>query len=509
MNFRSEYRPATRSIRQLAFIGRFAPAIFTCVLMMQSVQGVASDYPAHQYTVTVNYSMSHLWVEARFSYPVDSVTARSGDAAKFLIDVRGCDDTSNIRLRNRRMMLPEDGITCLNYTVDLERAAKDNRQNRSLRADNIIVSPSNWLWRPELTGSTELQIQFRLPEGSQVSVPWQPVDAAQHLYRLRASPESADSLAAFGTFAYDELDVPGATLRVSVLQGGDATDNPAVLEWLRATATDVSLAYGRFPNPLPQVLIVPVGDSRERSDSAVPFGQVIRDGGETVLLYINQNAPLAALLDDWTATHEFSHLLLPYVDRRHKWISEGFAQYYQNVLLARAGAYNEQHAWQKIYEGFERGRLSRPELSPNEAADGGVRTGLMKIYWSGAAVALIADVTLRERSGGRESLDTVLDRLQLCCLPSQRVWSGAELFEHMDTLTDYPVFEALYRRYADTAGFPDTSAVFERLGLSVSDDKVKVRRNGELRDVRLAITAPDADAAAWRDKLTAKRLPRR
>ena len=459
--------------------------------------------------MTIDYTMSHLWVEARFSHPVDSVIARARDAARFLVDVRGCDDTSSIRMRNRRMLLPDDGISCLNYAVDLARAAKENRQNRTLAADNVIVSSSIWLWRPELTGASELQLRFRLPEGSRVSVPWEPIDASRNLYRLRNSPESSDAPIAFGNFSYQELVVPGSTLRVSLLKGNDATDETSILDWLQATATDVSLAYGRFPNPMPQVLVVPVGNSRDRSDGAVPFGQVIRDGGETVLLYVNQNEPLSAFLSDWTATHEFSHLLLPYVDRRHKWISEGFAQYYQNILLARSGAYDEQYAWQKIHDGLERGRLSRPELSPNEAAEGNVRTGLMKIYWSGAAIALMADVSLRELSGGSESLDTVLDRLQGCCLPSDRMWSGPELFAKLDTLTDYPVFMSLYRRYADTAGFPDTSGLFDRLGMSVSDGKVKLRKSGELRDIRLAIVAPDTETAQWRDKLVSNQAPQR
>jgi hypothetical protein len=470
---------------------------------------IAADAPAHNYTVTVDYSMSQLWVEARFSHPVDSVTARARDAAKYLVDVRGCDDTSNIKLRNQRMLLPDDGISCLNYTVDLARAAKDNRQNKTLTADNVIVSSSIWLWRPELTNGNELHVRFRLPEGSRVSVPWQPIDTARNLYRLRNSPESSHAPVAFGNFSYRELVVPGATLRVSIMSADDASNEVSILDWLQATATDVSLAYGRFPNPLPQVLVVPVGNSRDRSDGAVPFGQVIRDGGETVQLYINQNEPLSAFLSDWTATHEFSHLLLPFVDRRHKWISEGFAQYYQNILLARSGAYEEQYAWQKIHDGLERGRLSRPELSPNEAADGNVRTGLMKIYWSGAAIALMADVSLRELSDGRESLDTVLDRLQSCCLPSDRLWSGPELFAKLDTLTDYPVFMSLYRRYADTAGFPDTSGLFDRLGMTVSDGKVKLRKSGELRDIRLAIVAPDTETAQWRDKLVSNQSPQR
>jgi len=210
---------------------------------------------------------------------------------------------------------------------------------------------------------------------------------------------------------------------------------------------------------------------------------------------------LQAFLTDWTATHEFSHLMLPYLDRRQRWISEGFSQYYQNVLLARSGAYDELYAWQKLYEGYERGRKSRPELSPNEATAGRVRDSLMKVYWSGAALALMADVTLRERSGGEETLDDVLDKFQSCCLPSDRVWTGKELFTKFDSLASAPVFMPLYKRHADTAGFPDTGDIFERLGLAVSDDIVRLRRNAELIAIRDSITKTDTVAAGRRQQI--------
>jgi predicted metalloprotease with PDZ domain len=127
----------------------------------------------------------------------------------------------------------------------------------------------------------------------------------------------------------------------------------------------------------------------------------------------------------------------------------------------------------------------------------------MKLYWSGAALALMSDVFLRERSNGEETLDLVLDRLQACCLPSDRVWSGTELFRKMDSLTSYPVFMQLYNRYADTAGFPDIRPLIERLGLSVSNGNVRLKRNAELVDIRLAITAIDPAAADWRNQLAA------
>lgn len=208
-------------------------------------------------------------------------------------------------------------------------------------------------------------------------------------------------------------------------------------------------------------------------------------------------------MSDWTATHEFSHLMLPYVGSRHRWISEGFAQYYQNVLLARAGAYPEKTAWEKIHAGLLRGSASRPELSPNEAASQGMRGARMKIYWAGAALALMADVELRSRSNNRESLDVVLERLQTCCLPSERVWTGPELFSKLDSLSTKPVFMALYRRHAETLGFPDTSELFEQLGVDVRDGRANLRRSADLVELRRSIMQVNVEAAEQRQQLAA------
>jgi hypothetical protein len=449
----------------------------------------------HQYRVSIDAAMQRMVVEARFSSPADTVTARSRDAGEYLINVRDCEDASPIRLRNQRMMLPAGGIRCMNYTVDLAAAARKGAHNRSLAAENIVVSPALWLWRPALEGNAEIHVHFDVPTGLQVSVPWQRLEPVPNSYRLGSSPESSDAPAVFGKFDYSEIEVPGAILRVSVLRTGHETghamDLKSINEWLKRTATDVSLVYGRYPNPSPQVVVIPADDKRQ-SAGAVPFGRVIRDGGEAIELFVNRDQSMQAFLDDWTATHEFSHLMLPYVTPAHRWVSEGFAQYYQNVLLARSGTYEPLDAWQKLYDGLERGRQSRPELSPNEATARGLRNGRMKIYWSGAAIALMADVTLRERSGGTMTLDDVMGRLQDCCLPSDRSWSGPELFDTLDTLAGTSVFMPLYRRYADTAGFPDTRPLFDRLGLAVSGNELKVRRGGELQHIRTAITEADS-----------------
>jgi hypothetical protein len=250
-------------------------------------------------------------------------------------------------------------------------------------------------------------------------------------------------------------------LDISFSDSVDDGKAAALSAWLHAVAAGVENVYGRFP--IPEVRVRVVSDRRglDGGSSPVPFGRVTRNGGEMVELFVNPDRPIKDFYADWTATHEFSHLLLPRISYKQRWISEGFASYYQNVLMARSGHYTTEQALRKLSEGFARGRASRPELSPNEAAREGVSKARYKIYWSGAAIALLADVELRQRSDGSESLDVVLGRFQECCLPSRRRWSGTELFTKFDSLIDEPVFMPLYRQYADTKGFPEVERTLQ------------------------------------------------
>jgi len=301
---------------------------------------------------------------------------------------------------------------------------------------------------------------------------------------------AAPGAAAMAEFHWPDVAVPGGSLDVRVASTVSREKAREILEWVRTTASDVSLVYGRFPLPDVRVVVMPSRTHARGGGSPVPFGRVTRRGGETVELYIDADRPTADLYGDWTATHEFSHLMLPRLQWRHRWISEGFASYYQNVLMARAGRYTQAQAWEKLVAGLERGHKSQPALSPNAAAAEGMRRARMKIYWSGAAIALMADVRLRERSHGGESLDTVLGRFQACCLPSDSRWDGVEWFRTLDSLLDEPVFMPLYDAYADAPGFPDVFPLLARLGVSVDGRGAALARDAELAGIRESIVSP-------------------
>jgi hypothetical protein len=459
-----------------------------CVLtlLLLAATRVAGGSDAHEFFVEVDAGLEQMSVVARFAHPVSRLRARSSDASRFLDHIERCTG-ERLLARGREVDLGEQGSECVRYSIDLAGLARSDRRNASLDPRNVLVPPSAWLWRPWPRDRRDAIVIFELPAGVGVSPPWERLDERRHHFRVRPSPESASAAVAFGRFESVQRPIPGAVLQIAVMKPRSGPTPVDLADWVAAAAANVALSYGRFPNPDPHAIVIPVGGDRGRSGSPVPFGRVLRDGGEAVELFVDQHSARARLDDDWTATHEFSHFMLPYVSWRQRWVSEGFAQYYQNVLLARAGQYDVQRAWQKLYEGFERGRRARPEMSPNEAAEQRPRGATMKIYWAGAALALEADVELRRRSGGSRSLDTVLDAFAACCLPSPRTWSGRELFEKFDALAGERLFVPLYQRYANAAGFPDYGAVMKTLGLVVRSGRVRLTDTTPHTGIRDAI----------------------
>ena len=462
------------------------------------ILGCEAKARTHHYTVSVDEGVGTLTVRAQLSGMVTSLRARSDEAGRYTQDMRDCKTGDPIRPGGRRVRLASEPDQCITYRFDLAAVPSPGRRLRLEFPGNRIVSPTTWLWLPRLGDDSEIQVRFELPPGVNVSVPWAPTSAGvENAYRFGPSPQSANAMSVFGDFTYREIDVPGATLRVTLMGTGRDIDPKKITRWLAAAAGDVALTYGRFPNPSPQVVVIPVGAGPSSwGRSAVPFGRVIRDGGEAIQFFVNPAKPLKDYLGDWTATHEFSHLMLPYVRSSQKWISEGFASYYQNVLLARSGVYSEQRAWQKLYEGFERAR-KEPPVTPNQAGGSGLWNSRMMIYWSGAAIALMADVELREQG---KSLDSVLGELQACCLPSGRVWRGQELFHRLDSVGETKVFRSLYNDYADAPGMPDMQPLYDRLGIVVRRGRVRLNDRAPAASKRRAIMAENADFAAQRGR---------
>jgi predicted metalloprotease with PDZ domain len=187
-----------------------------------------------------------------------------------------------------------------------------------------------------------------------------------------------------------------------------------------------------------------------------------------------------------------SHLFHPYLGDRGSWLAEGLATYYQNVLRARAGLLTPADAWEQIDAGFARGRgATRAGDDTLERAAAGVEghPNFMRIYWSGTAYWLEADLELRRASGNRLSVDEALKRFDACCLPDYRGWQPDAFVAKLDALIGGDVFRRKFDEYRARRDFPDVKSAYAALGISRDSGRLVFDDAAPDASVRHAITA--------------------
>ncbi len=479
----------------------------SALLMLAS----AAAGPAATYRLSLDATLAVATVEfcvGDWPKPPPLVT-RDREAERFRSPARVTRGALEIVESRRGIGLRDaDPGDCLTYDVDLERLGREGGE-RALRreGDSVLTASDLWLWRPaEGLGERDVRLEIELPDGMQASVPWPPAEAGAdgYGYRLTPTPRHWQDLTAFGSLSATEIEAAGARIRLAVTDAAPRADAAAIAAWIGEAARAVGTLYGRFPLPSPQVVVVPIG----RRAEPVPWAQVQRGGGTAAHFFVDQHRPLDEFREDWTATHELSHMLLPYVSRDDAWLSEGVASYYQNVLRARAGMIRPEEAWEKLYAGFGRGRGEADEATLAEASGRMHERGVfMRVYWSGAAIALIADVALRRESGGERSMDAALEGLADCCLPSYRTWTARELLTRLDALSGSDVLMTLHDRYIDSPAFPDLGEASAALGIVESPRGLSFTDDTAAAALRRAIMSAPAELLAERDRPDGRASP--
>jgi predicted metalloprotease with PDZ domain len=229
-----------------------------------------------------------------------------------------------------------------------------------------------------------------------------------------------------------------------------------------------------------------------RASEPTPWAYVLRGGQAAAHFFVNQRRPLREYVEDWTAPHELSHLLLPYVTSNDAWLSEGLATYYQNVSRVRSGAITPQDAWQRMHSGFRRGKDGTTgKLTLKQATERMYRDGgYMRVYWSGAAILMMADVRLRQLTDNKQSLDTVLAKFGECCLDPDPEWTARRVFEKFDEIAGASVFVPLHDTHVTSTEFPDLSKTYDEIGLQGLGGKLEMKSSAPSMAIRDAIMAP-------------------
>jgi len=274
-------------------------------------------------------------------------------------------------------------------------------------------------------------------------------------------PETAFSWKSAGAFVHSPsppLNVSEARLDLAVL-GSPVEHEADVRAWLEQGARTSSLLFGGFPVHRVQLIVVP------GARSGPAFGMALRGGGPAIVILLDRRVTAASLHDDWTCTHEFLHLGVPRLPPEDAWLFEGLATYYTELTRARAGTITAQQAAQHLLEGFQRGRAAAGQYTLREdSREMRSRHAFFRVYWSGAALALLTDVAAR-RAGGT-TLDAALRSFAQCCAASQADWTAQQVLARLDRFLGAPRFTGVASAWLGRKEFPDLAGTLRALGIA-------------------------------------------
>ena len=431
--------------------------------------GPPPDGAAWSYDVRVSDDLARIEVTMAIrGAPPEALVLGDARGAKYVKLPAAAWQGASKELASKDGVFALDGVgddARISWRVDMEAMTTDGgpamRVGRSLCA-----SPGLWLLRPRrIRAGDEASLALHVADGDDASVPWERRDDGS--YRLPETAFHWRGFAAFGTLGRHTIDVPGGRLDVAVLDRPLAASWSALEKWLAAAARAQAPLWRAFPVKSAQVVVRPVS-----SASAVPFGETLRGGGAAVIFLVGDEAHERLFDDDWVAVHEFAHLGVPAIAPEDAWMSEGFIQYYTEVLMGRAGLYDERRAWEEMVAGFERGRRDGTGAPLGDESAGMARShSYLRVYWAGAAIALLADVELRRESKGERSLDDAMREIGRAFAGRNDGVPAKEIVAHLDRWLGRPLFARLTEEHLASREFPGVADTLARLGVVVGGGK--------------------------------------
>jgi hypothetical protein len=367
-----------------------------------------------------------------------------------------------------------DGGRFVRYHVRLADAARKlDDVDVAYATDGVVFAPpSTWLMRPAgVPAIGRFRFHIDKPRDIVFATGIHPTPGKEDTYEGDVAALEDSSFAAFGALKVHRL--PGTEIDVALARGLRVSE-ASVLSWLGNAAGAIARYFGARDRV---VLFVAPGASDTTR------GKTLGDGGAAVLFRLGTNVTDANVVEDWVAAHELVHVAMPTPPPEHAWFAEGMATYVEPVARARAGLLSEEKLWSDLVVGLPRG-LPKPG---DGGLDGANDPG--RVYWGGAAYFFIADVTIRERSGGKRSLDDALRGIKRAGRNAEVHWPLARMLEEGDRATGLRVLSELYEMVARKPYAPDLEGLLGRLGVRHANGAVTYDDNARDARVRKAITA--------------------
>jgi hypothetical protein len=379
-------------------------------------------------------------------------------AERFMTDLvaRGDDGRpAKVAIDGASVRIPACAGPCtIRYRIDV-RAAADEFQNNEFagRVGDAFFAPSTtWLLHPRddrRPGAFDLVV--KTPDG------------VEHVNGLRAKIDGtyvADlsdlpqaPYAAFGSLRKRSVPLATATLDLAIAGLEPELGDDAVERWVRDAAIDVEEYLGRFPIERAAVFVV------VEPGTTVGHGSALGNGGASILVRVGREVSDTTLDRDWIMTHEMVHLSMPGLHARHNWMEEGLATYLEPVARALRGRVTAEQVWSEWYFDMRQG-LPRPDEGGLDGTSSWART-----YWGGAIFWMVADLMIRDATGGQQSVRDCLRSTVAAGGNLAGRWSAKRFVNVCDKAFHKPMVTPLYEQFANEALDVDLESIFAGLGV--------------------------------------------
>jgi len=222
--------------------------------------------------------------------------------------------------------------------------------------------------------------------------------------------------------------------------------------WLNETHNAVEHLVGPLPFTTHLYL------KRTSASEPVPWAHTERSTIQGVHFHVDPSYSLQEFRKDWTAPHELSHLILPYVGRDNSWFAEGFASYMQYQVMHQMGVLSTTAMKKRYAKNLVKaeGRYAYTHMPfAKAAARLRAERNYPTMYWGGAAFFLQADDALMTR--GDVGLVVALRRYISCCRMQEHKLS--DLIAALDQLIGTTELSELLRTFRNDAGFPEYQGI--------------------------------------------------
>lgn len=428
------------------------------------------------YAVTIADGGRTLRVEAELPARAGERLVTSGETRRFYDDAWQEVDGARHPLVDEgdAWTLPLDvpGARRVGWTFDLHSAGRmlgDRRLGLSA-GDATMSAPSAFLLRPPRGGDALVEVAVG---GDVPYVSGLYPGRRERTWRFEARRFDRLPYGVVGDVARRRLAFDGRTLDVVLLPGEHRASADEILDWASRCAHGLVRVYGVLPVAHGLVVIEPGGRG---------YGRAVGNGGAAVHYPLDPHDDAAALARDWVLVHELVHLACPLLADEQHWLEEGLATYVEPLVRLELGLVDEDAHWGNLI-------AMLPYGLPREGDRGLDHTRTWgRTYWGGALFCLLADVGIRERSGGRHGL---LDALRAIVRAGGSIEDAMDVDEMLalgDAALPAPVLGPLYEAMKADPHPVDLETLWRRLGVRRAGERVVYDDEAPLAAVRRAMT---------------------